>query len=708
MSRLSILKLFAFALTAVLFVPGSARAETATPAARVALVVGNSNYGGDLGVLPNPVNDSRLVAQSLKRIGFDVIEVEDADQNTLKRAIAEFGDRMAAAGGEATSLFFYAGHGLQLAGQNYLIPVRANISRERDVDIEAISLETVLKQMAWADSKVNIVILDACRNNPLARGLRSTAQGLAEITVKPQGSFISYSTAPGDVAVDGNGANSPFSAALSEAIEKPGLDINDVFREVRADVMSATKGKQVPWDSSSLTAPYYFVAPADKEIVQPMPFVTAGVDPKTIELTFWEAIKDSKSPDDFQAYLEKYPQGDFAGLAKIRVKQLGAKPAVAETVAAVAPENRSPDLAADIELTYWNSVKDAAEKEGFEAYLKKYPNGHFVDLARARMADIEKLAKAEAVVVPAPEVAPTPPAPLKVQEMDETFVTRQSANVRAEPGTDAKVIARLKEDDAVAVTGKVEGKDWYRAKLDSGVGYISASLLQPADADAIAAWQAAKRAATTAAVESFMKQHPGSAFDAKAKTLLASLQPPPAPVAAPQPVASVQPVPQPAPAAVQPTKTLPQPSKITVAPEVATAPVEQAAALPAPAPEDSGELRVGDTFDVQARGTSGIVGKWWLNTQVTLTIEQKTGDGEFEGTLIGSGELNFTEDCDITLEGDKLVVRGTVSSVGNKPDVLRLTRSGPDRYEGRAQSGAYMGVATMTRKGRGAAGQSAS
>jgi carboxyl-terminal processing protease len=205
-------------------------------------VVGNSNYGGDLGVLANPVNDARLVAESLKKIGFDVIEVEDADQNALKRAIAAFGDRMASAGSEATSLFFYAGHGLQVGGQNYLIPVQAKIARERDVDIEAISLDTVLKQMAWAESKVNIVILDACRNNPLSRGFRSTTQGLAEITVKPQGSFISYSTAPGDVAVDGNGSNSPFSAAFAEAIEKPGLDINDVFREVRADVMAATKG----------------------------------------------------------------------------------------------------------------------------------------------------------------------------------------------------------------------------------------------------------------------------------------------------------------------------------------------------------------------------------------------------------------------------------------------------------------------------------
>ncbi|MES1152085.1 MAG: caspase family protein [Dongia sp.] len=667
---------------------GAVHADTATPGPRIALVIGNADYGGDLGVLPNPVNDARLVAKTLESIGFDVIEVEDADQNTMKRAIADFGDKVADAGTDATGLFFYAGHGLQVGGQNYLIPIHANISRERDVDIEAVSMDTVLKQMAFADSKVNIVILDACRNNPLSRGFRSTTKGLAEITVKPQGSFISYSTAPGDVAADGNGANSPYSTALAGALAKPGLDINDVFREVRAGVMDATHGKQVPWDSSSLTAPYYFVASVPPASPTPV-FTAAAVDPKAIELTFWEAIKDSRSVDDFQAYLAKYPEGDFAGLAKIRIKQFGAQaaaPAAAPQVA-VAADNQAPASADDIELTFWNSVKDADAKEDLEAYLKKYPAGHFADLARMRIASLDQ---SRGPNVPAAAVPQ--PAPPQIQEMDATFVARQSANVRAEPGTDAKVIARFKEDDAVAVTGKVDGKDWYRVKTDAGTGYVSAALIQSSDADEIADWRSARKAGTADAVRQFLKQHPGSGFDTKAQKLLATLQTPAKPVQpAPTPVAQAAPAPI-------------TPALVTLAPATPATPspasTSQASLAPAPAPAMPEGLRVGDTYDVHGRATIGFTGGWWGNTHVVLTIERANGDGAFEGTLTGSGELNFREECDITVEGDKITIRGTTSSVDNKPDVLRLKRSGPDRYDGRAQSGAYMGTASMVLKTR--------
>src|SRR3954463_3016883 len=144
---------------------------------RVALVVGNSNYGKEIGSLPHPVNDAKLISQALQQTGFQVITVTDADQKRMKRAIADFGDKLAAAGPSATGLFFYAGHGVQVQGTNYLVPVGADIGKEADVGIESISADEVLQQMEFAGSKVNIIILDACRNNPIGRGFRSASRG---------------------------------------------------------------------------------------------------------------------------------------------------------------------------------------------------------------------------------------------------------------------------------------------------------------------------------------------------------------------------------------------------------------------------------------------------------------------------------------------------------------------------------------------------
>ncbi|MES1151217.1 MAG: caspase family protein, partial [Dongia sp.] len=200
---------------------------------------------------------------ALEKVGFQVILVTDATQKQMQRAIVDFGDRLAKAGPDAVGLFYYAGHGLQLEGQNYLVPTDADISREVDVEIDGVSADLVLKQMAYADSRVNIVILDSCRNNPLARDYRGLAsnQGFAEIRSKPKGTFISYSTAPGEVAVDGNDGHSPFAEALAKAMQLPGLDLPEVFQHVREQVLDATDQKQTPWDSSSLVKSFYFVPP---------------------------------------------------------------------------------------------------------------------------------------------------------------------------------------------------------------------------------------------------------------------------------------------------------------------------------------------------------------------------------------------------------------------------------------------------------------
>jgi carboxyl-terminal processing protease len=303
---------------------------------RVALVVGNSDYGGDLGRLPNPVNDAKLMADTLRKVGFDVVEVEDADQATMKQAIVDFGDKLSEAGAGATGLFFYAGHGVQMRGENYLIPVNVRLRKQSDLDVAAVPLDLVLKQMDFAESAVNIVILDACRNNPLSKNARDVSRGLAEIKQKPIGSFISFSTAPGEVAEDGNGANSPYTAALAETILRPGLDLAEVFRAVRKSVIKATNQKQVPWDSWSLTDPYYFIPPREgasalegpSEPVNPPTGPTqqmALMDPKQIELAFWSSIMNSNNPADYEAYLEQYPAGSFAVLAKNRLKALSLK-----------------------------------------------------------------------------------------------------------------------------------------------------------------------------------------------------------------------------------------------------------------------------------------------------------------------------------------------------------------------------------------------
>jgi len=234
---------------------------TATHAAetRIALVIGNSDYAS--GPLPNPANDAKLIGDELINLGFDVIARRNADQTAMKRAIQEFGARLEKAGPDSVGLFYYAGHGVQLNGRNYLIPTTAHIEREGDVEIEAVSADWVIEQMRYARNRLNIVILDACRNNPFTRSMRSVDHGLATMDA-PAGIMIAYSTAPGSVAADGTGRNSPYTEALTHAIRDLHEPVEQVFKHVRVGVMSATSGKQVPWESSSLTGDFYFAAPS--------------------------------------------------------------------------------------------------------------------------------------------------------------------------------------------------------------------------------------------------------------------------------------------------------------------------------------------------------------------------------------------------------------------------------------------------------------
>ena len=331
------LRFFAFlaVVLAVLLVSGQALAEK-----RVALVIGNGAYGRSIGALANPPNDARLMAKTLRQLGFDVVEGIDVDQKAMKRAISSFGKKLTKAGNDAVGLFYYAGHGVQVNGTNYLIPLNVNIETEADVDIEAVAANGVQAQMAFAGNRLNIIVMDACRNNPFKRGFRSASRGLAKMEAT-KGTLIAYATAPGSVAADGSGSNSPYTEALSKAMLTPGLTVERVFKQVRNDVVTATKEQQIPWESSSLTgADFYFkggAAAAEAAAKKP------GMSD---EAMFWNSIKDSTNPAMFEEYLRKFPDGQFSGLAGIKLDELKAK----QVVLAVPPK---PAFAVDeMDATY--------------------------------------------------------------------------------------------------------------------------------------------------------------------------------------------------------------------------------------------------------------------------------------------------------------------------------------------------------------------
>lgn len=220
---------------------------------RVALIIGNSAYP-DMPLL-NPVNDARDMAEALRGLGFEVTTGENLNKREMEEHIRAFGKRIAGAG---VGLFYFSGHGLQVNGYNYLLPVRARIEKEQDVEYEAVEAGRVLAEMEAARNRLNIVILDACRNNPFARSFRSATRGLAVMNA-PSGTLVAYSTAPGSIASDGEGKNGLYTQELLNGIRTPGLKIEDVFKRVRVGVKEKSGGKQIPWESSALDGDFYFV-----------------------------------------------------------------------------------------------------------------------------------------------------------------------------------------------------------------------------------------------------------------------------------------------------------------------------------------------------------------------------------------------------------------------------------------------------------------
>lgn len=378
--------------------------------ARVALVIGNSDYR--VSPLPNPVNDAALMAATLRSVGFEVLEHTDLNRREMKRAFSDFGLKLEDSGKNTVGLIYYAGHGVQIGGENYLIPVGTQIFDELDVEIEGIRASSLLGTLRNSDTAMNIVILDACRNNPFKARSRSGTRGLAKMDA-PTGTLLAYSTSPGDVAEDGSGNNSTYTAALARAIKNPGAKVEEVFKKVRVNVMDRTQGRQVPWESSSLVGDFVFVdEPAlqitpsqqtntqlayqtegDFSTVQPLT-IPSSVLPQTntvIEIEYWKSISSSKNISLFQSYLRTYPDGLFKDIAVARIEEL-TKPVEPPQPAAVEPEPEpvaepepvpEPTLTkAQREQIAWDVVKESDDVASLEFFLQAYPDGAYADQAR--------------------------------------------------------------------------------------------------------------------------------------------------------------------------------------------------------------------------------------------------------------------------------------------------------------------------------------
>ncbi|MEM9048118.1 MAG: caspase family protein [Pseudomonadota bacterium] len=422
-----------------------AMAAMAAAQERIALVIGNERYA-HVPQLDNPVADARLMAKTLATLGFEVTLQTDSNQREMKRAIAAFGRRLRSAGPDAVSLFYYAGHGVQAQGANYLVPTDADVLDEADLYLVGVEADWVLRQMASARLRTSIVILDACRDNPFAeQGLG--AQGLARMNA-PTGSFVAYSTAPGAVALDGAGRNSPFTAALAREMTVAGRPIEAVFRAVRAHVVDQTNGAQTPWDSSSLIDAFYFKQEEER--------------PPTISMAeerLWSTVRESGDLVELALFLRAYPDSIYADTARRMLVERSAIPAPGQdgvepgtpqtaqtppaqqpqaTLTPIAPAQPGPAqtppaqttpaqttpaqttpaqttpgqppparsdpqrtaMADPVEDAMFEAALQAGIPEAFESFLERFPQGRHAAEAQAQLAALRG--------TPSPHTVPTP------------------------------------------------------------------------------------------------------------------------------------------------------------------------------------------------------------------------------------------------------------------------------------------------------------
>jgi uncharacterized caspase-like protein len=398
----------AVSLVTALFVADSALANT-----RVAFVVGNGAYK-HADPLPNPSIDAKAMARLLRNAGFEVVEGTDLGREAMTTRLREFATKTQ---GSEIAVFFYAGHGMSVNGKNYLIPVDADLKSETDVVFTAIDVDVTLDQ-TMSDAKVKLVLLDACRDNPFAAKIRSMKSSTRAVTVQSglaemksgEGTLIAFATSPGQVALDGEkGSNSPFTRALLNHIATPGVEIQQAMTRVRAQVNEETKKQQLPWGHTNLIGSVYLNAAAavagDTNRPEPAPvaaaapetqsqFQTAAVTPSTVvrstapsevEIEFWRSIKDTNKPEELNAYLLNYPNGQFRPLALARLAALDAQQkAPARKSSEVDPATMTAEatLATEDKLGLDRRKRTAIQKRLTALGFDTKPTGKFDDETR--------------------------------------------------------------------------------------------------------------------------------------------------------------------------------------------------------------------------------------------------------------------------------------------------------------------------------------
>jgi uncharacterized caspase-like protein len=404
-------------------------ANPAFAESRVALVIGNSAYRA-VSPLPNAQNDAKSMTDLLGAAGFEVMSTPDLSQDDLRKTIGEFAGKLAEKGPDTVALVFYAGHGIQVDGENFLVPVDVDPKREADIPLQAVRLNDVLNTLNSVPNKMRIVMLDACRNNPFPAISQSTGRGLAMVDTKSgsPGTFISYSTSPGAEAEDGTGINSPYTTALLKVAREPGLAIEEAFKRVRVSVNEATQGRQVPWESSSLTSDFRFFGgdTQSSTAAQPMSQMPSGVASAR--------ASSMRSVDDWKRELQgREPQ--VAYQLVIADDTIAAYEAFA-AVFAQSPFTVRIQLITDRrkEMMAWNTAVVVNTAASYRSFIVSYPGSDLAATARKledRIRNRSLNANAAIIPAPVPVAAAAPAAPPNATPIPASLPT----NVASAPAT---------------------------------------------------------------------------------------------------------------------------------------------------------------------------------------------------------------------------------------------------------------------------------